>query len=289
MLSMVGRRSSLAAIGLGCGALASAILVVAHADGAPKQQPLWYTGTVTDDAGAPLGGNHSIAVRIFRDETGLGAAVCEVSTGGQRTLPFVAGRFRIDLSDCARAIADDSELFLELQIDNLVPFPRTKLGAVPYALEAEHAITATKADTASFADHTTSADTAANATEARGDFNVAGTASAGALNVRGDLMVSGSISFGIHAATDAACSYQDMGFYVCQCDPGEIAISGGVWCRPKDGMPDVWGTIHESRNQGVSTGGPMNGAWILVCNQPNMERFPGQTPFAVCARITPSS
>jgi hypothetical protein len=45
---------------------------------------------------------------------------------------------------CSDAISDNPDVWSELEVDG-VPFGRTKLGAVPYAIEAQHALTADNA------------------------------------------------------------------------------------------------------------------------------------------------
>lgn len=131
---------ALAALGL---ALAGYRLHVL-AEGTPTSQPLWYAGTVSDAKGAPLTGNHQVAVRLFQTATGS-QSLC---TSGPATLPFERGRFRIEMPpECVAVVRTNPDLFVEVSVDDdSKPFPRSKIGAVPYALEAQHAVTASGAD-----------------------------------------------------------------------------------------------------------------------------------------------
>lgn len=130
-------------------ALTAALLIVSgyclhvFAEGAPSAQPLWYAGSVTDDAGAPLTGSHQVSVRLY-DQATASSALCVT---GPAPLPFERGRFRIELAaECEAAIHKNPDLFVEVAIDDeSKPFPRSKIGAVPYALEAAHAARASEA------------------------------------------------------------------------------------------------------------------------------------------------
>jgi hypothetical protein len=143
-------------LGLGYG------LAHVRADGAPKNQPLWYAGTVADAAGAPLEGNHSVTLRLFSAASG-GSAAC---TAGPVNLAFQKGRFRLDASaaPCMTTIAATPDLFAELSVDDKA-FPRSKIGAVPFAMDAQRA---SAAATAKLAERATVADTAGSATSAVG-------------------------------------------------------------------------------------------------------------------------
>jgi hypothetical protein len=116
----------------------------AVAEGAPTTQPLWYAGTVSGPDGVPLKGNHQVWIRLFTQQSGLGAALC---TSGPTTIPFDNGRFRVELaSPCVDVVKGTPDVFVELSVDDdKLPFPRSKVGAVPYALEAEHAVSASEA------------------------------------------------------------------------------------------------------------------------------------------------
>jgi hypothetical protein len=117
----------------------------ARAEGPPRTTPLFYAGTLLDPAGAPLTGSKAIAVSLYDDEK-AGTLVC-ASPPSTVDLGASHGKFRIPLTgagatgDCVKAVHDGSELWVAVAIDGTQPLPRTKLGAVPYALEADHALT----------------------------------------------------------------------------------------------------------------------------------------------------
>lgn len=106
----------------------------ARADGVPTVSPLYYGGML-DDGGTPVSGTRNLTVRVWDAATG-GTAVCTTAAPGTT---FSAGRFRVALdAACAGAVRANPNLWAEVQVDTTT-FPRTKLGAVPYALEAGRA------------------------------------------------------------------------------------------------------------------------------------------------------
>ena len=107
--------------------------------------PLTYSGVVSNPDGTPRGGAASLLVQLFDLESG-GTAVC----GSLPTkVTLVGGAFRVPLSnDCTTAVHARPDLWAEVAVDGQVVGRRRKLGTVPYALEADHAATATTALTA---------------------------------------------------------------------------------------------------------------------------------------------
>lgn len=106
----------------------------ARADGVPMVNPLYYGGML-DDGGRPLEGTRNVTVRLW-DASTAGTTVCTTNAGATA---FSAGRFRVALDGaCVGAVRANPELWAELQVDTAT-FPRSKLGAVPYALEAGRA------------------------------------------------------------------------------------------------------------------------------------------------------
>lgn len=116
----------------------------AYADGAPTAQPVWYAGSVSDPSGTPLTGSHQVWLRLYTQQTGASATLC---TTGPSSIPFEKGRFRVEVSGaCVDVMKKNPDLFVEVSVDDdTKPFPRAKVGAVPYALEAQHAMTANEA------------------------------------------------------------------------------------------------------------------------------------------------
>jgi len=119
----------------------------AWAEGTPKDQPLLYRGTLLNPDGTPLAGSHQIVVSLFAQET-MGDPLC-ASAASSVDLTATRGQFRVPLAagagaatpDCAQIVHQYSDLWVGVSVDGTM-FPRSKLGSVPYALEADHAITA---------------------------------------------------------------------------------------------------------------------------------------------------
>lgn len=105
----------------------------AQADGVPQTDSFYAVGTL-DIAGRPDNAQHNIVVRLFNEETG-GTMRCQSST---LAAMVINGQFRIDFEMCRATVRSSPDLWVELTIDSNT-FPRTKLGAVPYALEAARA------------------------------------------------------------------------------------------------------------------------------------------------------
>ncbi len=119
----------------------------ATATGAPQQAPLTYAGTLTDQDGKPYPTAQEVVVK-FWDAASGGTQKCaatpvqaEAGTGNfQVTLP----------AECVQAVRDQSELWTELTVGpQKVVLPRSKVAAVPYALEADSAKVAGSAAAAS--------------------------------------------------------------------------------------------------------------------------------------------
>jgi hypothetical protein len=106
----------------------------ARADGVPTVSPLYYGG-VLDDGGTPVEGMRNVTIRLW-DAATAGTAACTTVAPGTA---FAAGRFRVELdATCASAVRANPNLWAEVLVDSTT-FARTKLGAVPYALEAGRA------------------------------------------------------------------------------------------------------------------------------------------------------
>ncbi len=109
----------------------------ARADGVPAVNPLYYGG-VLNDGGRPVEGARNVTVRLW-DAATAGATVCSTTAVGTT---FTGGRFRVALdAACVGAVRANPELWAEVQVEGTT-FPRSKLGAVPYALEAGRATAA---------------------------------------------------------------------------------------------------------------------------------------------------
>lgn len=122
---------SLIAVAASAGTL---LAMRARAAGIPEKDALTYTGYLEDADGNALGGKHSISVRFVASATAT-KALC---TGDAPDLELVAGRFQVALPDCAEVVKANPELFVDVQVDGAW-LGATKLGAVPYAIEAGRA------------------------------------------------------------------------------------------------------------------------------------------------------
>jgi hypothetical protein len=114
------------------------------AEGAPAEQPLFYSGVLESD-GELASGEHTITLELYNAPSG-GDQGCAI----ERTAEVSAGRFRIDASECADAMRGNPEVWVEVSftsgdgVERSIP-GRSKVGAVPYALEADNAKTASGA------------------------------------------------------------------------------------------------------------------------------------------------
>jgi len=114
------------------------------AEGAPAEQPLFYSG-VLESNGSLASGEHTITLELFDAQSG-GNQLCAI----ERASEVVAGRFRIDASECADAMRENADAWVAVSFVSDDGVERTisgrsKVGAVPYALEADRAKTASAA------------------------------------------------------------------------------------------------------------------------------------------------
>ena len=113
----------------------------ARAAGVPATTPLTYSGTLTDTSGVALTGLEEPRQVQFWDMATAGTIVC---TTGSAAQTLVNGGFSIALPDtCVTAIHTTQDLWAEVLVDG-ASTGRTKLGAVPYALEADSAVKVAK-------------------------------------------------------------------------------------------------------------------------------------------------
>jgi hypothetical protein len=108
------------------------------AEGAPNEQLLFYSGTLEVD-GALATGEHTVKLVLYSAETD-GDELCSI----ERMAEVESGRFRIDASDCAHAVRSENEVWVGVAfrgpdgVERAIA-GRSKIGAVPYALEADNA------------------------------------------------------------------------------------------------------------------------------------------------------
>ena len=136
-------KSILVGFVLGGALLAGAHLVpTADADGIPTRDILTYTGLL-EEGGSLVEGPRPLRVELYEAEAG-GTPLCFARNA---TATVERGRFRMPLPSCVDTVRSKPDLWAEVQI-NGVPLPRQKLGAVPYAVEAEGAQWSRRADRA---------------------------------------------------------------------------------------------------------------------------------------------
>jgi hypothetical protein len=125
-------------------ALGSAVTLMVErvrAGGIPTADVLTYTGELEAPDGTPVTGDKNIGLALY-DAVEKGAEVCRVKAA---PVALVSGRFQLSLPKaCSDAVSDNPDLWSELEVGG-VSLGRTKLGAVPYAIEAQHALAADNA------------------------------------------------------------------------------------------------------------------------------------------------
>ena len=107
----------------------------ARAAGIPTTAPLTYSGILTDTNGTPLTGSKNLQVQIW-DAATAGNIVCTTPSSAQA---LVGGSFSVVLpAACLTGVHNTGELWSEVLVDG-ASVGRSKLGAVPYAVEADTA------------------------------------------------------------------------------------------------------------------------------------------------------
>ena len=130
------------------GALALSAIVgygihAARAGGIPATGALVYSGLLSNASGAPLASPQDVEVGVW-DKASVGTQQCLGSFPG--TTLDSSGRFQVTMPDtCAGKVGGNPDLWVEVKVGTTI-LGRTKIGAVPYAIEANHAVTAGKAD-----------------------------------------------------------------------------------------------------------------------------------------------
>lgn len=115
------------------------------AQGVPASNAFVYTGFLEYASGEAVDGRTNIGLGVY-DQASGGAKVCELDSS---TVDVTAGHFTLALpDDCAEAVKEHPDLWVQLSVEGAT-LARTKLGAVPYAIEAAHATRADTADDAS--------------------------------------------------------------------------------------------------------------------------------------------
>lgn len=124
------------ALGSICAVGATYVVNEVRAAGVPSDSPLVYSGVLEQD-GAPVDGAFEISLVLWDADSG-GNSLCETTPGSPTMVEN--GSFQISLdASCADAFAEHSDVWLQVVV-NGDSLGRTKVNAVPYALEANNAL-----------------------------------------------------------------------------------------------------------------------------------------------------
>lgn len=104
--------------------------------GVPATDPLVYSGYLTDDSGAPI---EDTALSMELDFQGAdGTSICKESPSSK--VPVEGGRFSLVISPiCTEKIRQEGDVWVAATVDGTPMEGRSKIAAVPYALEAGNA------------------------------------------------------------------------------------------------------------------------------------------------------
>jgi hypothetical protein len=121
--------------------LAAGVLVpIARADGIPTSNPLNYAGTL-QESGVLVTGTRAITLKLWDDASSTAGANLKCQTISSTTM-VTDGRFRMALdTSCTAAVNANPDLYVEVLVGT-TSLGRKKLGAVPYAVEAQRASSA---------------------------------------------------------------------------------------------------------------------------------------------------
>lgn len=110
----------------------------ALAYGIPADKPMTYAGTLTEN-GAPVTAQRNISINLWNDLTSTDDTKKVCATVPAAKTQTTVGRFEVSLGNtCTAAVKAHPDLWVEVVVDGTA-LPRTKLGAVPFAVEAAHA------------------------------------------------------------------------------------------------------------------------------------------------------
>jgi hypothetical protein len=110
---------------------------LARAMGVPSTKPLYYSGTI-EEAGSLVDGMRDFTLYVWSDATNTNGTYLKCTTIAAG-VTVTHGRFRIALDDsCTQPVHDVPDLWIEPLVGN-ASLGRRKIGAVPYALEADSA------------------------------------------------------------------------------------------------------------------------------------------------------
>lgn len=115
----------------------------ARADGVPTMNPMTYSGTL-EEAGAPVNGARNLRLTVWDDATSAESSRIRCITSAPAA-PVTGGRFQVTLDNaCTAAVRATPDLWIEVEV-NGSSLGRTKISAVPFAVEAGRAAELTSA------------------------------------------------------------------------------------------------------------------------------------------------
>jgi len=134
---LVSPRVRVLGVGIVLGLGGAGIGMHAVAAGIPSADVLTYTGYLETPQGMPVTTKVNLRVAVY-NAVEAGQKLCENALAD---VSLVSGRFSMPLPDCVAQVKANPDLWVETSVND-APLGRTKLGAVPYALEAGHATSA---------------------------------------------------------------------------------------------------------------------------------------------------
>lgn len=114
------------------GTIGSYLIGRAQAAGIPTDA-LYYSGYL-EDTGAPVNGSRNIGINIYTASAG-GSPVCAVPAAATNVQN---GWFRVPFGTlCINEVRANQTLYVEVNVGGAALLPRSKVGAAPYAIEAD--------------------------------------------------------------------------------------------------------------------------------------------------------
>jgi hypothetical protein len=145
-------RGSIKAVWLALAALGAGVLTAvalrgpAGAEGIPATEPLYYSGELLEN-GAPVDDARPVVLTLWSHASATDGASKKCETSAP-SAAIVKGSFRVALAAaCAAQIRSTPDLWIEPVVGGK-SLGRRKIGAAPYAVEADHAASASRASEA---------------------------------------------------------------------------------------------------------------------------------------------
>jgi hypothetical protein len=195
------------------------------AGGIPATGALAYRGVLESEDGALIAGEHDLAIELWTAPE-AGERACATETERH---DVAAGQFSIALpDDCTAAVGNQPDLWIAVVVDGSA-LPRTKIGAVPYSVEAGNAAHAGVAEQAR------AASGPLEQRIAMLESRLATLESAPLPGVRGEWVAGAPVNLAPQAPVTASL----LAF--AQCPAGKRPIAGG--CHTQHGAYALWGSL----------------------------------------------